>query len=198
MPLTEARAAALRDRVQGRHPPTTFEAVGVMGGTETLLGYMDETRGPLDALGMFDYEARLHLDPDQPVVNPGDLIADRWVAWSPEWTTAAWRIVNLRRLPTFEAWDRERRVSAGRDPDTRAPLFTTEIVAIDAYLHRAARAGEIDGGEVGDRTTGTLIVPATIAVLEIADVLVHATHGRYHVTARGPYGPWTEARVEAI
>lgn len=197
MPLPERVAAWLREHVTRAMPEREFEVATAMGYTRTVRGYVRDSRGALDALGMPEREARFAITPDQDPVQPGDQLDDQWVVWTPLQQTGAFLAGDLRRLLPFSTWTRERQETSGRDPVTRAPVITTTLASLDGYLLTAEYRGGLDEGTVSDRTTGRLIIRAAPDVLRAGDRVSHEEHGIFDVMATAPYGPWAAARVEA-
>lgn len=196
MPLPEALATALRDRVTSDLPPVVMQRVTPMGEEDEVSGYVDRRVGPLDALGLPEYEGRLLLHPEGPLVAPGDELDDEWVAWASDVRAGVWRSVMLRRKPPLISWQRESYGPSGRDPVTRAPIIGTTHSAIEAHLHRATLSGESVEAREQDRTRATLIIRGAPGCVRLGDTLA-SEHGRYRVTATERYGPWSRATVEA-
>jgi hypothetical protein len=196
MPLPEALATTLRDTVTDRLPPTVMRRVTPMGEEGEIEAYVDRRSGPLDALGLPEYQGRLLLDPHQPLVSPGDELDDEWVAWATEVRAGAWRAVDLRRKPPLIEWERQASGPVGRDPVTRAPIIGTVTSTIEAHLHRVTLTGAEGEGTERDLTRATLIVRGAADCLRLGDS-ISSVHGRYRVTATEAYGPWARATLEA-
>jgi hypothetical protein len=198
VPLPATLTHRLQQHVTLRLPPVVLARVTPAGVGDEVRGYVSAGDGPLDALGLPERQARLHLDPDQPLVSPGDELDGTWVAWTAEERAGAWRRVDLRRLPPFTTWARERTIAGARDPVTRAPTLSTSVLSVSAHFWRARPTGEIEVGTERNATAATLILRGTPDLAQIGDALMHPEHGRYRVLATSAYGPWAVAHGEAF